>query len=211
MLATGAAWIAVLSSFQVAAQTALPAWVRARGLAVYMLVFMGGMAAGSALWGQTAVLFGIPTALTIAAIGAIAGVAATWRFSLGEGQTADLAPSMHWPAPLVNEELEPDRGPVLVTMEYVVDPENAVEFRKAVLALREIRRRDGAYFWDLFQDAADPSRFVETFMIESWVEHLRQHERLTATDREVQTRIERYHTGDGRPHARHLVASRPRG
>src|SRR5439155_6287833 len=69
MLATGVAWISILSALQVAAQTTLPAWVRARGLAAFVVVFMGGMALGSVLWGQVATLIGIPAALTTAAVG----------------------------------------------------------------------------------------------------------------------------------------------
>ena len=104
MLISGAAWITVVSSLMVAAQTALPAWVRARGLAMFMVVFMGGMAGGSALWGQLATDAGIPVALTAAAVGTLLALAATWMFRLGGHDDSDLAPSMHWPTPPVTTE-----------------------------------------------------------------------------------------------------------
>ncbi|MEA3156947.1 MAG: hypothetical protein QOK44_4536 [Betaproteobacteria bacterium] len=208
MLATGAAWITVLSSLQVSAQTALPAWVRARGLAVWMLVFMAGMSLGSVLWGHIAEVAGIPWALTIAAIGALSGVAATWRFKLGTQDAADLAPSMHWQAPIVSDDMDLERGPVLVTIEYIIDPHKAGDFLKNIQALREIRRRDGAFYWEVFQDAADTARFVECFMAESWVEHLRQHERVTNADRTLQQRVNAYHVGTEPPRASHLVAGK---
>ena len=110
--------------------------------------------------------------------------------------------------PVSTEEVEPDRGPVMVTMEYVVDPANAADFRREMLALREIRRRDGAYFWDLFQDTADPSRFVESFMVESWVEHLRQHERVTVADREVEQAARAFHIGLTPPTITHFLYAR---
>lgn len=206
MFVTGTAWLTVLSALQVTAQTALPAWVRARGLAVYMVVFMAGMAGGSALWGHVASVAGIPLTLTIAAAGAVAGIALTWRFKLGAQDAVDLAPSMHWPAPLVSSEPEPERGPVMVTIEYLIDPARTAEFVAAMQDMRRMRQRDGAFFWEVFQDAADSARFVECFMTESWVEHLRQHERVTVADREIQDRINAFHVGGERPRASHLLA-----
>jgi MFS family permease len=208
MLATGAAWITVLSSLQVSAQTSLPTWVRARGLAVWILVFMAGMSLGAALWGYVAEAAGIPWALTIAAAGALIGIGATRRYELGTRDAVDLAPSMHWPAPVTSDDLELERGPVLVTIEYVIDPHKTAEFLVAVQELQEIRRRDGAFYWEVFQDAAEPARFVECFMAESWVEHLRQHERVTNADRAIQQRVNAYHVGGDRPRASHLVAGK---
>jgi MFS family permease/quinol monooxygenase YgiN len=208
MLATGAGWITVLSSLQVSAQTALPAWVRARGLAAYMIVFMGGMAAGSLLWGHIATLAGIPAALTAAAVGAVLGVVATWKYRVGAQEAVDLAPSMHWPAPLVAEEPDRERGPVMVTIEYKIDPTRSAEFVELMQEMRGIRQRDGAFFWELFKDAADPARFFECFMDESWLEHLRQHERVSVADREVQARVQAFHLGDEPPRISHLLAQR---
>ena len=106
MLVTGAAWISVVSPLMTAAQTALPGWVRARGLALFWVVFMGGMAAGSALWGQVATWIGIPYALTLAALGALVGIAATWRYRIGQHDMQDLTPSMAWPTPMMPDELD---------------------------------------------------------------------------------------------------------
>src|SRR2546430_16816558 len=108
MLATGVAWISILSALQVAAQMTLPAWVRARGLAALVVVFMGGMAVGSVLWGQVATQIGIPAALTAAAIGMVAAIGLTWSFRLVDGRAPDFTPSMDWAAPLVAETPEPD-------------------------------------------------------------------------------------------------------
>jgi MFS family permease len=185
MLATGVAWIAILSALQVAAQTTLPEWVRARGLAAFVVVFMGGMALGSILWGQVAARIGIPRALTAAAVGMVTAIALTWRFRLGHHQLRNFAPSMEWPAPVVAATPEPDAGPVMVTVEYRIRPDKRDVFISAVEAVGEMRRRNGAYFWELFHDPADPDHFAECFMDESWVEHLRQHERLSIADRDI--------------------------
>jgi MFS family permease len=192
MLATGAAWIAILSALQVAAQTTLPPWVRARGLAAFVMIFMGGMALGSILWGQVATHVGIAFALTAAAIGMLAGVAATQRFRLGGHEVHDFSPSMEWPAPVVAEAPEPDSGPVLVTIEYRIRPGTRDAFVEAMRDVGEMRRRNGAFFWNLFHDSAHPDRLIECFMDESWIEHLRQHERVSMDDRAIQQRAKAY-------------------
>jgi MFS family permease len=192
MLATGVAWIAILATLQVSAQFTLPEWVRARGLAAFVVVFMGGMALGSILWGQVATQIGISATLTTAATGMVIAIGLTWRFRLHDGRAPDFTPSMHWSAPLVAETPEPDSGPVMVTIEYRVDPARRAEFVAAMRDVREMRRRNGAFFWELFHDSADPARFLETFMDESWVEHLRQHERVSVADRETQRRANRF-------------------
>ena len=191
MVATGVAWISILSALQVSAQLTLPPWVRARGLAAFVVVFMGGMALGSILWGQVANRVGIPMALTAAAAGLALSLAATWRYKLGDHQVLDFSPSSDWPLPVLTETPEPDR-PVMVTIEYRVRTDRRTEFVDAMQEVRQMRRRNGAYFWQLFHDSEDPSRFVECFMDESWIEHLRQHERASVADREIQRRAKQY-------------------
>jgi MFS family permease len=209
MLVTGLAWITVVSSLMTATQTALPAWVRARGLALFWGVFMGGMAAGSALWGQVAAWVGIPYALTAAAIGALLGIAATWKFRIGLHDVVDLSPSMHWPTPITADDVESDRGPVMVTVEYRIDPGRVNEFSMIMRQqMSRIRRRDGAFMWELFHDVEDPDHMVECFMVESWLEHLRQHERVTVADRDVIEKTRAFHLGNGLPRVTHLVAGR---
>ncbi len=208
MLATGVAWISILSALQVAAQLTLPAWVRARGLAAFVVVFMGGMALGSIVWGQVATWIGIPAALTVAALGMLAAIGLTWRFKLGDHRVLDFTPSMDWAAPLLAETPEPDSGPVLVTIQYRVQSDKRDEFVNAMQAVREMRRRNGAYFWELFHDSADPARFVECFMDESWLEHLRQHERVSVADREIQQRAKQYLAEGETSRSEHWLADR---
>ena len=208
MLATGVAWISILSALQVAAQMTLPAWVRARGLAAFVMVFMGGMALGSILWGQVAAHVGIPGTLTTAALGMAGAIGLTWRFKLGRHEVLDFTPSSHWPAPVLAESPEPDSGPVMVTIEYRVQPDKRAEFVAAMQSVREMRRRNGAYFWELFHDSADPSRFNECFMDESWVEHLRQHERVSVADREIQQRAKAFMVEGESTKSSHWLADR---
>ncbi|SMF03766.1 Predicted arabinose efflux permease, MFS family [Tistlia consotensis] len=205
-LLAGASWIAVLSSLNLSAQTALPDWVRARGLSVFLTVFFGTMAAGSLAWGQVASNLGIPYALLIAAAGALLAVPLTWRWKLGQGEGLDLAPSLHWPAPLVSAEPSHDRGPVLVTVEYQVEPADAAGFLKALHRLAQQRYREGAVDWDVFEDAGAPGRWLETFRLPSWLDHLHQHERVTRADQQLQQAVAAFHRGAAPPRVRHLLA-----
>jgi MFS family permease len=201
----GFAWIAVVSSFNTAAQAAAPGWVRARALSFYTLVFMGGMAVGSAIWGAVATRFSVEGALVISAIGLIAGSATSLRYRLISDAGLNLAPWDHWPEPVVVVEPKPEQGPMLVQVEYRIDPARAGEFRKAMRDVRRIRRRDGAIQWGLFHDAAEPNRFVESFITESWAEHLRQHSRMTEADKGIENRIYSFHIGGGKPITIHLI------
>jgi len=201
----GISWIAVLSSLNVSAQFALPEWVRGRGLAVYMTVFFGTTTLGSAIWGEVASAAGLPAAHFLAAAGALLAIPLTWRWKLQTASGMDLTPSMSWPAPIVTGHVGNDQGPVMVTVEYRISPKDREAFLTALEGLGHERRRDGAYAWGIFEDISDRSRFLETFFVESWLEHLRQHERVTNADRMLEDRI--LHLVQGTPKITHLIAA----
>jgi len=205
LLAGGAAWMATLSSFHMAAQTAVPAWVRGRALAIYLVSFAAGTAGGAVLWGAVAGRVGVPAALIAAAVGALLAAAATWRASLDAGESGGLE-RLAWPDPETYGSIDPERGPVLITVEYRIDPRGARDFTAAMSALERVRRRDGATSWGLFSDAAEPGRYVEFFLVDSWAEHLRQHHRITQADEEIQSRARAFHVGAEPPRVSHLIA-----
>jgi hypothetical protein len=121
--------------------------------------------------------------------------------------TFDLTSWNHWRLPATEDQALPtndDFGPVLVTVEYQVAPEEAAEFLAAVRQHGRIRRRDGARSWGIFRDMENTERYVETFIVASWAEHLRQHERLTLADREAEERVERYIRSESK--VRHLIS-----
>jgi MFS family permease len=207
MLFAGVAWMTLMSSFNVSVQSVVPAWVRARALAIYLLVFFGGMALGSALWGALATRTGISAALLYAAAAAlIAGLAAAYLFPLRANEQLDLEPSLHWTDPTIVTEPQPQDGPVLVTVDYLIDPERADEFVEAMREVKRILRRDGASRWGLFADPARPGHYLETFLVESWAEHMRQHARVTREDRVAQDHARSFHVGDSPPVVTHLIA-----
>ncbi|MFL9936284.1 MFS transporter [Paraburkholderia sp. RL18-103-BIB-C] len=190
-LIAGVSWIATLSSLNVSAQLALPEWVRGRGLAIYVTVLFGAMTVGSVAWGKIAATGGLPMAHFLAALGALVSIPLTWRSKLQTGAGLDLTPSMSWPEPIVAEDLQERAGPVMIAVEYCIAMNDRDAFLLALERVALERRRDGAYAWGIFEDASEAGRFVETFLVESWLEHLRQHERVTKADSVLQERIER--------------------
>ncbi len=202
----GVSWIAVLATINVSAQVALPDWVRGRGLAVFSTIMFGSMTLGSALWGRVAAMIGLPGAHFIAAAAALAAIPLLWHWKLQTGAEVDLLPSMHWPTPVLSREIDADRGPVLVTIEYLIDPRNRDAFLALLERFAHERRRDGAYAWGVYEDAAQEGRFLETFVVGSWLEHLRQHERVTHADRLMQEAVHRFHR-EGTPTVTHFIAA----
>ena len=208
MIIGGIAWIAIMSTFNLAAQVTVPGWVRARALAVYGIVAQGGMALGSTFWGLVAERVSLSMTLILAAGTLAASIATALRYRLRFEEAIDLTPSEHWPEPIFATEPEPDAGPVLITVEYTVEPPRAEDFVTAMCALRTQRLRDGAYRWGLYNDAAAPRRFVETFVVESWAEHLRQHGRVTVADRAAEEIARAFHVGSAPPIISHLIYAR---
>ncbi|WP_307235053.1 MFS transporter [Pararhizobium capsulatum] len=204
LLLLGGAWITALTTFNGAAQSILPNWVRGRALAVYLTVFNGAMTAGSLGWGAIAQEIGVPIALLVSGAGLLIVALVLHRIKLPSGD-ADLVPSNHWPEPLVAEPVEHDRGPVLILIEYRIARESRGAFLDALTRLSEERRRDGAYGWGMTEDSADPEKIVEWFMVESWAEHLRQHRRVSKADADLQQEVVRYHIGPDKPVVRHFL------
>jgi MFS family permease len=207
LILTGVCWMTVNSTLTTATQTSVPGWVRARALAVYLLVFQGAMAVGSVIWGAVATRVGLRDTFLAAGIALIAAAAATFRMRLAGPRDLDTRPSNHWPEPILIVERHAEHGPVLVTVEYSISPDDAREFARAMRHMRRLRRRDGAIRWGLFEDAATPGRYIETFVVESWAEHLRQHERVTIADRQIEERAFAFHRGQGPPTVTHWIAS----
>jgi MFS family permease len=210
MLVLGGAWITAMSTLQVSAQLSLPAWVRARGLAVFIATFMGIMAIGAVSWGQLAALTSLTEALTAAAAFGVLGIVLTWRLSISKVVPDDeaLTPAYAVGDTVVPTSREGDRGPVLVNIEYQIDDREADAFSDAMQSVRKIRLRNGSTAWGLFQDTRDEHRFVEVFVDESWVEHLRQRYRVTREDRHAIDTALAFHRGTEPPKISHLLSKR---
>jgi hypothetical protein len=210
LVVTGFAWIAVLSSLNAAAQIVLPDWVRSRGMALYIIVFQGGQAVGALLWGVVAKQASTRAAFTAVAVGLLAGAAASRRWRLRAPGDIDVRPAQLWPEPEMVIDPDPSHGPVLVQVEYRVPLERAEAFREAMQPVGRARRRSGGERWGLFQDGADPERFVEAYVVPTWEEHMRQHqERMTQTDRLFEERALELVAEGTQPRVEHLLWAYP--
>ena len=203
---SGGSWLALFSTIVVAGQLAVPDWVRARGLALVMLTTMGSMSLGSALWGKLADQLGIPMTCTITAVGLALCLLLIRNVRIGEDDHVDLTPSMHWPTPEFADDIRPDSGPVMVTIEYTVNDENHKEFLLLSSQLKQLRKRDGAFFWEMYSRAGKANCLVEVFMVSSWLEHLRQHTRVTVLDKELQDKLRSLLREGTRPKRSHFIA-----
>lgn len=203
LLPVGGSWIAVMSSLNSSLQMALPNWVRARGLAYYLVVFQGAQALAAVVWGAVAEAASVTVALLGAAVALAVGAVVGLRSPVPDTTSLDRTPSAHWPAPQLTITPEAHDGPVLVTLTYDVPEENAVAFSEAMSHVGRSRRRTGALRWELYRDGGVPTRFVESYLVGTWAEHLRQHEtRLTGADRRFEEQAHRYATGE--PQVAHL-------
>jgi len=206
MAVAGLAFLTVANTIAVSAQLSLPDWVRARGMSVYQMALMGGSALGAALWGQVATLTSVRASLVIAAVAGVAALWVTRRRGIEDAPIEDLSPARGLKAPVATWEFDPADGPVLTTIEYRIDPVRADEFRAVMEETRRRRLSRGALSWELFRDTTDPGRFVEYMLDESWTEHLRRFERLSAFDEALRDRRLAFHLGEEPPVIRRSIA-----
>jgi len=205
----GAAWLLVMSSFNITMQMAAPAWIKGRAIALYYTALFGGMAFGSWFWGWIAAGSSIFWALILAGLGLLLTAPLGRWMRLPEATALDVRPSRGWKPPEAVFDFDPESGPVLVTVEYLVPRARAAEFSLAMQEMRRVRRRNGALQWGLYHDVERPERWLETFTLASWLEHLRQGERATMADAAIEAQARDFHTGTTPPAVSALIVHRP--
>jgi MFS family permease/quinol monooxygenase YgiN len=208
MFVAGMAWISTANSLTISAQLALPNWVRARGMSIYQMALMGGSAAGSLLWGQVAGITDVRSAVIAAAVFGPLALMATRRVSVEGAGDEDLTPALPASAPEVAVHVAPDDGPVMVTVEYQIDPARADDFARVMQVTRQARLRQGVLSWALLRDTSVPGRYIEYFVDENWVEHQRRLERFTAADIGLRGQRLAFHLGEAPPKVKRYVAER---
>jgi len=204
----GVGWILIISSLHFSMSITTPKWVGPRGLAFYLLIFQSATVIGSIIWGLVATEIGIPYAFLFAAIGMVIVLLTGLKYKLSADLELENEPSHHWPSPNVVFEPSPEDGPVLVKVEYNIDPTQLKDFTFAMKKLSNIRKRDGALHWGLYKDDNKPNLLIETFYVSSWAEHLRQHERITKEDKKIQDNVDSFNISNTSPLVSHLIAER---
>ncbi len=183
---TGAAWIATLTTLNAALQLTLPGWVRARGMSVYLLVFMGGQGVASFVWGLTAQGIGASGCFLVAAglLVLTAGSVALLPLLPETGTLDRTIAALRSGTPTLVFSPDPDDGPVTIAVTYQVKPHRVHEFLSAMAAVERSRRRTGASAWRLERSGEHEHTYREEFVVPSWHEYTRAAaERWTGFDR----------------------------
>lgn len=202
----GASWVVTLSLFNITLQLSTPRWVVGRVLSLYQTATFGGMALGSWVWGLIAEERGSDTALLWASGVALLGVLMGLRwFAMPDQRELNLDPLGRWREPSLALDLKPRSGPIRITVEYMIRPEDTREFLDAMAERRRIRRRDGARHWALFRDVENPELWTEMYNVPTWVDYVRLAQRVTFADDAVGEKIRRLHKGTGPPRAHRLI------
>ena len=204
LVLAGAAWTTVISTLNAELQVILPAWVRARGIAVYLVTFTGSQAISSIIWGQLAGLTSVTTAFLVAAVVLALATLSGLILRMPDMRDADPTSTTFWGDVTAPIGLQPTDGPILVTVEYTVPAAGQRAFLSSTEALRRSRLRNGASRWELYRVVEVPDVFVETFSVDSWEEHQAQHrDRLTATDQRIEQTTQSFVSAP--PRSRHLI------
>ncbi|MEO7760667.1 MAG: MFS transporter [Casimicrobiaceae bacterium] len=207
LFAAGTAWMFGANTLMVSGTMALPDWVRARGLSMFQMAMMGSAAIGAALWGYVASLTSVPASLILSGVSALAALYLARRARLEAGPPEDLAPAPGWTLPEVTEPVDHDRGPVLVMIEYQIDPARTDEFLEVMRESRRVWLGHGLQSWNLFSDISRAGRHVEHMVDESWAAYLRRNERVAVSYLPLRERKLAMHTGPGAPVVTRYVAS----
>ena len=205
LLVCGAAWVLVLSTFNVTMQMSAPRWVVARALSLYQMAAFGGLALGSWMWGAVASSNGLAIAMMAAAVVASACALIGRWLPLAKVEDLNLDPLRGWKEPVTAVPVEPRTGPVVVTIEYIIEEEDILEFLAAMAERRRIRRRDGALSWTLLRDLADPRVWIERYHTPTWLDYIRHNSRLTQEDAVIPERLRALHRGPDQPVVRRMI------
>ena len=208
MMINGAAWIITANSLSIAAQFALPSWIRARGMSIFQMSLMGGSAIGAAVWGKLADSTDVTISVICGSIFGFIAVLGTNHLKIEGGTEEDLPPVCPIEHAIPDRNIDHDEGPVMISVEYQIDPNHMQEFKKLMKQSKNARLRQGAMSWSLFEDAEKEGKILEYFVFETWADYLRRFDRFTTNDLNLQDERFSFHLGDTAPIITRRVASR---
>ncbi|OOG74398.1 MFS transporter [Sinorhizobium sp. A49] len=205
LLASGASWVLALSLFNTTVQLSAPRWVVGRALSLYQTMTFGGIAGGSWLWGTTAEQYGATNALFASCLLMLAGAAVGLRLPLPEFKSLNLDPLNRFNEPLLELDLKPRSGPIVIMIDYEIDDADIPEFLETMAERRRIRIRDGAGHWALMRDLEIPTTWTETYHVPTWVEYVRHNQRRTQADASVGDKLTALHRGAAPPRVHRMI------
>lgn len=210
LMLAGASWVVALSTFNVTIQLASPRWVLARALSIYQMTTFGGMAIGAWALGLVAEHYTVSIGLLVGATVLMAVILIGLVLPLPQVEDLNLDPLSRWKEPEAAVPLEPRSGPVVITIEYRIEPANVVAFLAAMTERRRIRRRDGAHGWTLLRDLHDPELWIERYHVATWLDYVRHNQRRTQADAENSAALQKLQK-PGEPLRVHRMLERQTG
>jgi MFS family permease len=207
MMLSGASWIITANSISISAQLALPSWIRARGMSIFQMSLMGGSALGAGIWGYLAEHTSVTTAVIAGSVFGIISVLLSNHLKLEGGSEEDLTPVCPIEQPMPDRDIDHDVGPVMISVEYQIDPKKMYEFQTVMKKARDARLRQGAVSWSFFEDAEQEGKCLEYFIFETWADYLRRFDRFTTNDLNLQEERFAFHLGKNPPQVTRRVAA----
>lgn len=209
LLLGGACWVLALTLFNVTVQLSTPRWVVGRSLSLYQTATFAGLAAGSWLWGVAGEEFGVSNALLASAIALVVGAGVGLLLSIPPRVMLDLDPANRWQEPQIALPIEPRSGPIVISIEYKIRPQDVREFLRVMADRKRVRMRDGAREWVLRRDLSETDVWVESYKSPTWTEYARHNQRLTHADEVIGEKLRSLHQGAERPVVRRMIERPP--
>jgi MFS family permease len=207
MMFSGGFWILTANSLSIAAQLTLPSWIRARGMSIFQMSLMGGSAIGAAIWGMLTTQSSVTISVICGSVFGIIAVLLTKHLKLEGGSEEDMTPVCPIEHPTPDRNIALDAGPVMISLEYKINPQNTHDFKEVMIRSRDARLRQGAMSWSLFEDAEKEGMMVENFVFETWADYLRRFDRFTTNDLNLQEERFKFHEGVKTPKIIRRIAS----
>ena len=162
LVVCGFGWTSTVATVISELQLFLPGWVRARAIAIYLMVFLGTQAVAAPIWGLVTQQAGLRVALLIAAALVGVSVLAGLVLRVPDSEGLDRSPLAYWDTPRLQLDPESGSGPVVVSIQYEVGDEQRAAFLAAMRAMRRSRLRSGSTRWALYRVGEQPHRVPRT-------------------------------------------------
>lgn len=207
MVLSGMSWFSVGNTLSTASQLSLPNWIRARGMSFYQMSLMGGSALGAFVWGKITNSTNVTTGVVASAIFGIVALMMIRKHHIHGHVAEDLSPVCSIERPHPSRDIDPNEGPVMISIEYQIRKDHTDQFRKLMAKTRQSRLKQGALSWSLFEDAEHAGKFLEYFVFETWADYLRRFDRFTADDLAMQEERHLLHIDSSPPKLTRRIAT----
>jgi predicted MFS family arabinose efflux permease len=190
----GASNILTVAILNVTVQLSAPRWVTARALSLYSSAITAGIGIGAWGWGEIAAATSLSGAFVASGVAVAATVLLGVVLPLARDQDDTSLVEIGY-EPEVAMALTLRSGPVVVEVEYDVDPERARDFYATMMRLSRVRKRIGGFNWSIARDIENPALWTERYHCPTWGDYLRMRDRYTQADFQIQADADGFNRG----------------